>query len=110
MQRRARQNRQRALIRGWEYRQRAHAKGVWTRLRRVLADAATAYVVPEDEAERLVSEGSCAEPVGAELEPSKTIVFVSAERAELIPGRRQVPVTLGPELLEARAWVLVRFP
>ena len=39
LEQRARQFRSRVLVRSWEYRQRHHARGVWFRFRRVLADA-----------------------------------------------------------------------
>jgi hypothetical protein len=109
LERRAREARTRALIRSWEYRQRHHAKGVWFRLRRLLAGARAAFAVPEAEARRLVAEGHRPEPVGEELEPPKTILFVTRERLEGIAERRELPVRLGSELLAARFLVLVAF-
>jgi hypothetical protein len=110
LRRRVRQLRSRAAVRAWEYRQRHHAKGVWLRLRRVLADAQTAYVIPEREAERLLAEGVHPEAVGRELEPPRIILFVPAERVARLAGAREVPVRLGVEVLEAPALALVRFP
>lgn len=110
MQRRARRVRERAAVRSWEYRQRHRAKGVWFRLRRVLADAAAVYVIPEREARRLLDEGVRSEPVGAELVPPKTLLFVSEAQLESIQEKRSIPVSLGQELLEATALALVRFP
>ena len=43
VERRLRQLRSRVLVRAWDYRQRNHARGVWFRLRRVLAEASQAY-------------------------------------------------------------------
>jgi hypothetical protein len=83
---------------------------VWLRLRRVLADAQAAYVIPGGEAERLVGEGFQPEPVGREMEPPKIILFVPAERAARLTGAREIPVRLEVELLEAPALALVRFP
>lgn len=110
LERRVRQVRSRVAVRAWEYRQRHHAKGVWMRLRRVLADAEAAYVIPEGEAERLVVEGFQPERVGRELEPPKIILFLPAERVARLTGARKIPVRLEVELLEAPALALVRFP
>jgi hypothetical protein len=110
LERRVRQARSRAAVRAWEYRQRHHAKGVWLRLRRILADAEAAYVIPEGEAEGLVAEGFPPEPVGRELEPVKVILFLPAERVARLTGAREIPVRLGVELLEAPALALIRFP
>lgn len=108
LQRRAREVRSRALIRRWEYRQRHHAKGTWGRLRRVLAEAAAAWSVPEREIRRLQPEGYPSEPVGAELEPPKEILWVPREVAEKLPDAESLPLRLGPEVLGARFLVLVR--
>ncbi|MBI1876032.1 MAG: hypothetical protein HYS05_19375 [Acidobacteria bacterium] len=97
------------VVRSWDYRQRRHARGVWFRLRRVLADASAAYVIPRDEAQRLVAEGRRAEPVGEELEPPKVIVFVAAERLARIASARPVPVRLGGEVLAAECLALIPF-
>jgi hypothetical protein len=110
LERRVRQVRSRVAVRAWEYRQRHHAKGVWMRLRRILADAAAAYVIPESEAERLVVEGFPPESVGRELERPKVILFLPAERVARLTGAREIPVRLEVELLEAPALALVRFP
>jgi len=110
LERRARQVRSRVAVRAWEYRQRHHAKGVWMRLRRILADAQAAYVIPVGEAERLIMEGSRPETVGRELEPPKVILFLPAERVARLTGAREIPVRLEVELLEAPALALVRFP
>ncbi len=102
--------RARLAVRSWEYRQRHLSHGLWFRLRYVLAYAAKAYVIPESEASKLLAEGYAPEPVGRELEPKKTLIFVPAERAQAIPGAREVEVRLSVPLLEARAVALVRFP
>ncbi|MGH9362625.1 MAG: hypothetical protein ACRD2T_11985, partial [Thermoanaerobaculia bacterium] len=94
----------------WEYRQRDHAKGVWFRLRRLLALSASAWSVPEAEARRLLDEGYAADPVGAQLEPPKVLVVVPEERLREIPERTPLPMRLGPELLAARWVALVPFP
>ena len=109
LERRVKQLRSRVLVRSWDYRQRRHARGAWFRLRRVLADASAAYVIPSDEARTLVAEGHRAEPVGDEIEPPKKIVFVPAERLAQITSARPVPVRLGGELLAAECLALTPF-
>lgn len=109
LDRRVSELRARVLIRSWEYRQRNHARGVWFRLRRVLADASAAFVVPADEARRLMAEGHRAEPVGNDLEPPKLIIFAPAKRIAQIASARAVPVRLSEELLAADCLVLTPF-
>jgi hypothetical protein len=109
LDRRLRELRSRLLVRSWQYRQRRSAHGVWFRLRRVLAEAAAAYVVSADDAQQLIAEGHRAEPVGDELEPRKVIVFADATRVARIANARPVPVRLSGELLRAEAVVLVPF-
>ena len=109
LERRVNQLRSRVLIRSWNYRQRRHARGVWFRLRRVLADASAAYVIPPDEAGRLIAEGYRAEPAGTEIEPPKLIVFVPAERLARIAPARPVPVRLSGEWLSAECLALTPF-
>ncbi len=108
LERRARGARNRAALRAWEYRQRRHAKGVWFRLRRVLMNAEAAYAVSEKEARRLLDEGLLPEPVGGDLEPPKTLIFINRESLKEIEGRRKIPISLGHEFLEARWLVLVK--
>jgi hypothetical protein len=109
MERRCRELRSRVLVRGWGYRQRRHARGVWFRLRRVLAETSEAYAVPAEEARRLVAEGYVAEPVGLELEPPKLMLFVPAARVARIPSTRPLAVRLSAELLETEHMALVPF-
>ena len=109
LERRVNQLRSRVLVRSWDYRQRRHARGVWFRLRRLLADASAAYAISSDEAGRLIAEGYRAEPVGAEIEPPKLIVFVPAERLAQIASARPVPVRLGGEWLSTDCLALTPF-
>jgi hypothetical protein len=109
LDRRIRERRARVLVRSWDYRQRRHARGMWFRLRRVLADANAAFAISREDATRLMEEGCRAEPVGDELEPPKLIVFTRAERVAQIATARAVPVRLGPELLEAECLALTPF-
>lgn len=109
LERRVRQYRSRILIRQWDYRQRHHASGVWFRFRRLLADASRAYVVSPEDAERLRAEGYRTESVGALIEPPKVIVSAPAHRVATLASAREVPVSLGSELLSAACLVLVDF-
>jgi hypothetical protein len=101
--------RARAAVRAWEYRQRHLAKGVWFRLRRRLAYSASAWSIPEVEAQRLLAEGYAADALGSLLEPPKLLLVVPEERLREIPERIPVPLRLGPELLGARWLALVPF-
>jgi hypothetical protein len=109
LEKRLRELRSRILVRSWGYRQRAHAHGVWFRLRRVLADARSAHEIPRDEARRLVEEGYRVSAVGAELEPPKLIVFAPAKRVARIPSARSLPVQMSGELLAAECLALTTF-
>jgi hypothetical protein len=82
---------------------------MWTRLRRVLADARLAFIVSEEDAATLAAEGVAAASVGDELQPSKTIQVVPEARARALPSHREVTVRLGPEILGARHVVLCPF-
>ena len=106
---RARKVRAQAAVRAWEYRQRKHSKGVWFRLRRVLADAEAAFAIPCSEVERLEEEGYRREPVGAEIEPQKVILFVPVERLEQISEKRRLQVALDTEFFAAPCVALSRF-
>lgn len=109
LEERARRVRAQAAVRAWEYRQRNHAKGVWFRLRRLLAATESAWRLPEEEARLLVAEGYPAAEVGDLLEPPKLLVVVPEERLRGVPGREPVELRLGPELLAARWLALVPF-
>ena len=104
---RARRIRERAAVRSWEYRQREHANGAWYRLRRVLVDASQAWIIEEPDADCLEREGHTPLPVGQELEPAKRLYFLTERELESLPSRRQVPVRLTAELLEARSLALL---
>ena len=107
---RARRVRQRIALRAWEFRQRNHAHGTWFRFRRALADAERAFVASEEQVHELLAEGLAAEPVGAELQPPKTIVFAPPDRIAALGPLRETEVRLSAELLAARCLVLLRFP
>jgi hypothetical protein len=109
LDRRLRDQRARLLIRSFGYRQRHHAHGVWFSFRRVLAGAAAAYVISEDDATTLAAEGCRVEPVGRQLQPPKIIVSVPPERMARVASARSVTVRLGGVLLTAACLGLVPF-
>ena len=109
MQARAREVRTRVAVRRWNYRQRHLAAGVWFRLRRVLADAHAAYVISEQDARRLITEGYRVEACGSQVTPEKAILFVDETRLSSVGSRRSIPVALGPDFLTATAIALVAF-
>lgn len=109
LEQRARQYRSRMLVRTWDYRQRHHARGIWYRLRRLLADASHAYVVSSHDAAQLRAEGFAVEAVGNAIEPPKIIVCAPVTRVASLASAREVPVSLGGDLLSAECLVLVPF-
>ena len=101
--------RSRALIRRHELLQLAHARGVWFRLRRLLADAERVLVVSPGQAQALLDEGLSPSPVGMELHPTKVIVCVTAVRARRLASVREIRPGLTAELLGATHLVFVSF-
>jgi hypothetical protein len=106
---RARKIHERKLVLAWEYRQRAHSKGTWFRLRRALVDAKEAWEIGESDAEELVERGIEPLAVGRELEPPKRLFVTTAELLETLSSRRQIRVGLSADLLQAKNVVLVPF-
>lgn len=102
--------RARALIRRWEYRQRNLAHGAWDRFRAALAHARDAYAIDEATAAALLAEGFAGDDRGRGLEPPRTIVWVTAERAERLVSARPLVLRLDAELLAAQYLALVPFP
>jgi hypothetical protein len=110
MQQRVREVLARALVRSWEYRQRNLARGIWAKLRRLLADAEHAYVISDESLEKLLASGGAhVEPVGLRLDPPKKLLFVTAHQLALLPDYREIPVNLGADFLAARNVALVAF-
>ena len=109
MHARAREVRIRVAVRRWHYRQRNLAAGVWFRLRRVLADAKAVYVISDQDARRLVTEGYRVEACGRQVAPEKVILFVDETRLSSVESRRSIPVGLGPDFLTATAIALVAY-
>ena len=104
---RVRRMRERALVRSWVFRQRRYAKGAWYRLRRVLVDAAQAWIIDDPDADRLEGDGHAPLPVGSEFAPPKRLFFLTETELSAIPHRWSVPVRLCCELLQARNLVLI---
>ena len=107
LQRRARAIRQRLAVRAWEYRQRNTSKGTWFRIRRVLVDAARAYVIDDRDAAALLKEGFAPAPAFLEIQPPKRVFFIPATRLEALSSRCELPVRLSAELLAAQSLALV---
>lgn len=107
LDRRVQAMRERAMIRAWEYRQRNLSHGVWFRFRRVLTDAAQAFMIDDTDADALEAEGYEHASVGDELHPRKRIFFVSRARADALTTRREIPVRLHAEMLASRNLVLI---
>jgi hypothetical protein len=107
---RARRICEHSVVREWEYRQRNFSKGVWYRFRRLLVDAAEAWVIDEAAADELEARGHLPHPVGRELEPPKRLFFLTVKELEALSRRRQVPLRLQSELLLARSLVFLALP
>src|SRR5678815_4280491 len=99
----------RAAVRAWEYRQRNHAKGVWVRLQRLLADTDRLYVISDETMRRLTEAGFDAEPIGLELEPPIRMVVIPGQYGAWLEGAPQIRVALHSDLLRARNIALVPF-
>jgi hypothetical protein len=78
-------------------------------LRRTLADAAEVWLIDEHDADRIEVAGCASLPVGRELDPQKRMFFVSRSELGTLSSRRQIPVRLSAELLQARSMALVPF-
>jgi hypothetical protein len=101
--------RARARVRRWEYRQRNLAHGAWARFRTALAHAREAYAIDDATAAALIAEGFTIDDRGGGLEPPRTIVWITAERAGRFTGARPIALRLDAELLAARCLALVPF-
>lgn len=100
----------RARVRRWEYRQRNLAHGAWGRFRAALTHACEAYAIDDATAAALLAEGFAADDRGQGLEPPRTIVWITAERAAQLVDARPLVIRLDAELLAARCLALVPFP
>jgi len=102
--------RARARVRRWEYRQRNLAHGAWDRFRAALAHAREAYAIDDATATALLAEGCEADDRARGLEPPRTLIWISAERATELVGARPIALRLDAELLASRCLALVPFP
>jgi hypothetical protein len=109
LHRRSRQSKSRWLARRREFRERHLAAGVWFRLRRCLAHAARAFIIPAEAAAALEQDGLVPERPGLDLEPPLRLYVVTPERLASISGRREIRVRLSAELLTAGQVALVPF-
>jgi len=107
---RVKQVRARARIRQWEYRQRNLAHGAWGRFRTALAHAREAYAIDDATADALLAEGFTDDDRGRGLEPPRTLVWITAERAARLAHAKPLVLRLDAELLAARCLALVPFP
>ena len=80
-ERRLRELRLRAFVRGWDV-----------------------YSIPSEEARRLVAEGCAADPVGDELLPPRIVVIVPAARVAAITSARSPEVRRAPSSSRRSAW------
>jgi hypothetical protein len=101
--------RARARVRRWEYRQRNLAHGAWDRFRAALARARDAYLIDDTTASALLAEGYEGDDRGRGLEPPRTLVWITADRAARLQDARPIELRLGAELLAARCLALVPF-
>jgi len=100
--------RARARVRRWEYRQRNLAHGAWDRFRAALAHAREAYAIDDATAAALLAEGFAADERGRGLEPPRTIVWITTERAaSSTRGRSRSDST--PSSWQRAAWRWWRF-
>lgn len=101
---------QRLAVRAWEYRQRHGSKGVWDRLRFVLALSEHAFAIDDAMAASLTAQGHRPHAVGAELEPQRMYVVLAAEDARCVAGAQEIAVRLDAEFLGHAKVALVLFP
>jgi hypothetical protein len=106
---RAQEFQRRQLVRQWEYRQRDLARGVWFRLRRVLAGARAAYAISGEDAAALEAEGVQPASAGREVAPPLMLYFVPEDRLLRLRSARALAVRLSAELLSTKAVALVPF-
>jgi hypothetical protein len=72
--------------------------------------AAAAYAITADTAAELIAEGSVVDDRGARLEPPRSIVWITEERAGRLANARPLAMRLDAEMLAATTLALVPFP
>lgn len=105
---RARKIRERAAVRAWQYRQRNYSGGSWFRVRRVLADAASAWRISAEDADALEAQGHVPAAAGLELQPPRRLFFVGEQELLQLKSRHEIQVRLSDELLSAGGVALIR--
>lgn len=73
----------------------------------MLVDASELWLLGEHEADQLELEGHVPHAVGCELFPPKRIFFLNREQLLELDTKRQSPVRLTPDVLDAASLVLV---
>lgn len=109
LHRRLRQIHARAAIRRWEVRQVRHAHGVWFRLEQLLAGTRCALAISSEKVLILRMSGFEPHPIGAELEPPKSLFVVPEERLPSSIEGADVPLQDKQQILLAPALVLIPF-
>lgn len=99
----------RAAIRKWEARQIGHAGGVWFRFQLLLAGTTRLLAITDDDAAILAARGFEMHPVGAELEPSKSLFVIREDALPASIRGRDVSLQDGHQILLSRALVLIPF-
>ena len=101
--------RARARVRRWEYRQRNLAHGAWDRFRAALAHAQEAYMIDHETAQVLIAEGNIVDDRGRGLEPPRTLVWITSDRAARLSAAHPVALRLDAALLAVRYLALIPF-
>jgi MoxR-like ATPase len=81
----------------------------WDRFRTALAHAREAYAIDDATAAALLAEGYQADDRGRGLEPPRTLVWITAERAAALVAPRSIELRLDAQLLAARWLAVVPF-
>lgn len=106
---RIRKMKQRLVVRAWEYRQRNTSKGVWDRLRAVLALTERAFALDEPDVATLMAAGHVPHVVGAQLAPARAHFVLTSDEASMLTRKREIPVRLDLAFLAEPRVALVRF-
>lgn len=107
---RIRKMKQRLAVRAWEYRQRDTSKGVWDRLRALLALSEHALALDEAEVDALLRAGHAPHRVGAQLAPARRYFVLTPADASAIARSREIPLRLDTAFLAEPRVALVLFP
>ncbi len=106
---RARAARSQAAVRRWELRQLGHAAGAWHRLARLLTLTRRAWVISDEDAERLLAAGHHPEAAGLAFEPSRRFFLIREQQVASLSDAQEIALQASPELLGYRNLALVQF-